>query len=647
MSLRNILSAASQGASGPSSGLYVDDVFSTYLYTGNGSTQTITNGIDLAGSGGMVWIKGRTNTEVHALFDTTRGINKYLSSNNTTAQVAGYTDLVTAFNTNGFSLGADASTIGLVNNGTTIKFSQWTFRKAPKFFDCGTYVGTGVTRTIAHSLGQAPGMIIIKQTSASSNWIVYHRQLTSAQYILQMNTTGFQSPQSSVFNSTAPTSTVFQLGTDLAVNDIGQSYVYYAFAHDSMADGIIQCGSFTTDGSGNATVTLGWEPQFLQAKASSTTGAWFMLDQMRGWNMSTDENLLANSSNAEITGTNYGNPTATGFYITNHTASATYVYLAIRRPNKPPTIGTQVFMPFTGTASGSGDAGTRGTGTFIPTGWPVDLVVGASRTVPGQMWQDRLRGNTSAVYSHSTSIEETTSIDKFWFNYSTGVEDCLWGDYTGASIYNFAFKRAPGVFDVVCYTGTGSATTVAHGIGVAPELMIVKRRSTAFGWYVYHKDMAATEALILNDTLAKLTGNNAWGNTAPTAAAFSVSNAGDNSTNASGSTYVWYGFATKAGISKVSSYTGNGGTQTINCGFTTGARFVLIKRTDSTGDWYVWDTARGIIAGNDPHLSLNTTAAEVTTDDSIDPDPAGFVVNQLASTNINVTSATYIYLAFA
>jgi hypothetical protein len=112
-------------------------------------------------------------------------------------------------------------------------------------------------------------------------------------------------------------------------------------------------------------------------------------------------------------------------------------------------------------------------------------------------------------------------------------------------------------------------------------------------------------------------------------------------------TYVAYLFASKSGISKVGSYTGNGSSQTIDCGFTTGARWVLIKRTDSTGDWFVWDSTRGIVSGNDPHLSLNTTAAEVTTDDSIDPANSGFIVNQVAATNINVTSASYIFLSFS
>jgi len=113
--------------------------------------------------------------------------------------------------------------------------------------------------------------------------------------------------------------------------------------------------------------------------------------------------------------------------------------------------------------------------------------------------------------------------------------------------------------------------------------------------------------------------------------------------NDTGNTYIAYLFATLPGVSKVGSYTGNGSSQTIDCGFTSGARFIIIKRTDDTGDWYVWDTARGIVAGDDPHLSLNTTAAEVTSDDSIDPESSGFIVNQVAATDINVSAASYIF----
>jgi hypothetical protein len=199
--------------------------------------------------------------------------------------------------------------------------------------------------------------------------------------------------------------------------------------------------------------------------------------------------------------------------------------------------------------------------------------------------------------------------------------------------------------DEVCYTGTGSALSVNHNLGVAPELIIEKCRnnlSAAQGWNVYAAPQGATKAAQLNTTAA-FTSQTIWNNTAPTASVFSI-NGGDHS---SGDTYVAYLFATCAGVSKVTSFTGNGSSQTINCGFTAGSRFVMIKRTDSTGDWYVWDSARGIVSGNDPHLSLNSTAAEVTTDDTIDTDSTGFIVNQVSATNCNVNGASYIVLAIA
>ena len=116
--------------------------------------------------------------------------------------------------------------------------------------------------------------------------------------------------------------------------------------------------------------------------------------------------------------------------------------------------------------------------------------------------------------------------------------------------------------------------------------------------------------------------------------------------------YIAYLFATLDGISKVGTYTGNGSSQTINCGFSAGARFVLIKRANlsvsgNEGDWFMWDSLNGIVAGNDPHLSINTGTAQVATDDSVDPANSGFIVNQVSATNINVSSSTYIFYAIA
>jgi hypothetical protein len=228
--------------------------------------------------------------------------------------------------------------------------------------------------------------------------------------------------------------------------------------------------------------------------------------------------------------------------------------------------------------------------------------------------------------------------------YKVGTTSTL-TNASGVTFINWMFRRAPGFFDEVCYTGTNSARTINHNLGVVPELIIVKRRSNTAAWQSYSSGLANTEYLVLNSTAAKATGTTLWNSTTPTSTVFTVGTS--TTVNSGGENYVAYLFASCPGVSKVGSYTGNGSSQTIDCGFAAGARFVLIKRTDSTGDWYVWDTARGIVAGNDPHLSLNTTAAEVTTDDTIDTDSSGFAVNQVAATNVNVSSATYIYLAIA
>jgi hypothetical protein len=215
------------------------------------------------------------------------------------------------------------------------------------------------------------------------------------------------------------------------------------------------------------------------------------------------------------------------------------------------------------------------------------------------------------------------------------------------------WKRAPSYFDVIAYTGdgvTGSSGAVSHNLGVVPEMMWGRNRDGG-SWNIYHKDILSSDAngIVLFDTNPSSSNNGQfyYGDQTnlvqPTSTQVTLGSAMKTSGN---DFFIWL-FASLSGVSKVGSYTGNGTNQTINCGFSAGARFVVIKRIDSTGDWYLWNTQRGIVAGNDPHMSLNTTAAEVTTDDSIDPDNSGFIVNQVSATNINVSSATYIFYAIA
>lgn len=293
--------------------------------------------------------------------------------------------------------------------------------------------------------------------------------------------------------------------------------------------------------------------------------------------------------------------------------------------------------------------------TTITSNFPPDLIITSNRATNSCIFTDRL--TSQYLTSTSTAAETTAGVNSvnspsFLNNisYMTGASGSTTGNFVG-----WAFKRASGFFDIVCYTGTGVATTVAHNLGVVPELIIVKARNRSgfyvTGWCVWNTSVVSTYGpsylLSMNETSPAQANSAIFTTTQPTSTVFSVGTSDSTNASANGNLYVSYLFATLAGISKVGSYTGNGTSQTIACGFTTGARFIMIKRTNSAGDWYIWDSARGIVSANDPHLSLNTTVAEVTTDDSVDPNNSGFIVNQAAATNINVTSATYIFLAIA
>jgi len=624
---------------------YVEDVFSTYLYTGNGSTQTITNGIDLAGEGGLVWFKRRDATGNSTLTDTANNGRLFTDLTNALNTNA----LVSSFNADGFSLNT-AST----PNQSASNYASWTFRKAPKFFDVVTYTGNGVAgRTVAHNLGSVPGFVIVKRLDSSSTWRCWHRSLPSANNVIHLNETGAYETNSAIWNSTAPTSTHFTVGTNANVNASGGTYVAYLFAHDAGGfgdagtDSVVSCGSFTTNGSGVATVNLGWEPQWVMIKrASSPLGlfvdSWNIIDNMRGLTVDSAAYLAANSSGAEGGATTVWSITNTGFkYAFGGDASATYIYIAIRRgPMKTPEDATKVFAAQATRAASNGTTSAN----MFTSNFPIDMYIQGMRSgVNSSQVIDRVRGGSIYFAGTANTNAEFTGYNAR-FDDMDGVSATTTGGAT-SDICGWMFRRAPGFFDVVAYTGTGSARTVSHNLGVAPELMIVKRRNSTSGWVVYSFTIGETKGLFLNGTNAEFAASNIWNDTAPTSSVFTVGTSA--ASNASGQNYIAYLFASCPGVSKVGSYTGTGTTLNIDCGFTAGARFVLIKRTDSTGDWYVWDTARGIIAGNDPYLLLNSTAAEVTNTDYIDPLSSGFQISSTAPAAINASGGSFIYLAVA
>ena len=623
---------------------FIEDVFSTYLYTGTGGALTINNGIDLATKGGLVWTKSRTYGDNggtpgnHVLWDSS--VQLPLNSNTTNS----------ATNSN-----ADATTGG-VNSFTTTGFvpknafaganyATWTFREQPKFFDIVTYTGNGAAgRQIAHNLGSEPGCIIVKCTSAAAVWAVYHRSLTGTNWV-RLNTTDASVANSTIWDNTNPTSAVFTVGNAQATNQNTSTYVAYLFAHNAGGfgltgtDNVISCGTVL----GGTEVNLGYEPQWVLAKASTLAANWFILDNMRGLTANTAGNaqvLRPNVSDAETTNSR-GYITSTGFNI-KEVDGFPYIYIAIRRgPMKVPTSGTSVFEPTAFTSQAGNDTVSSGSVSVVDWGF-------VKKRTSAELWiaGDRLRGGSYLSFN-TTSAEASNAFQ--WDKQNAFVTNV---DDTPSSFIGYSFRRAPGFFDEVCWTGDGTTgRNINHNLSVIPELIILKSRNGAgTNWFVNATPFTnwanGFPCGFLNLTDA-ITGNTTTGIKNVTSTVFEVNHPNTNTSNASFNLYIAYLFATCPGVSKVGTYTGTGTTLQVNCGFTAGSRFVLIKRTDSTGDWYVWDSARGIVAGNDPYLLLNSTAAEVTGTDYVDTYSAGFEISSTAPAAINANGGSFVFLAIA
>jgi len=640
---------------------FVDGLFSTNVWDGGGSTATtVTNNIDLSGQGGLVWIKSRTNPgtgNFHHLVDSERGqssgFHKALYSNGTEAEnqyPSSSNGGVSSFNSNGFTVGPGSNSNHFLN-ASGYDYASWTFRKQPKFFDIVQYSGNGSAQTLSHNLGSTPGMMIVKRTDSAGNWRVFHRSL-GATKALRLNGTDAEGTSSSYWNDTAPTSTQFTIGTDLS--DSGtNNFIAYLFAHNN-DDGnfgepgdqdIIKCGSYTGDGTtdGSNEITLGFEPQWIFLKRSDGSGYYSqIIDNMRGMVSGGNDQILWPNVNAAENGTlNSVDATATGFSVNDSSNSnlnsSTWIYMAIRRGGmQTPTAASSVFAI---------DTQSQTSAPYAISNFPVDMALrkdtdGSSTDVHARLTQGK------GMFANSVNAEGSDNIAQF--DYQNGYLDNTSQDSTK---YAWMWKRARGYFDVTTWTGTGSARTVSHNLGAVPEMMWVKKRSSGDDWFVYVGSLGNTNKLELNSTSASgsaaVGGNQLWNSTTPTSSVFSVS---DNvRVNESGETYIAYLFATVAGVSKVGSYTGNGSSSgpTVDCGFSGSPRFVLIKKaTGGTGSWYVFDSVRGIVAGAESQLYLNSTAAEQTATDQIDPTSSGFQI-VINSGGLNTDGETYIFYAIA
>jgi len=315
------------------------------------------------------------------------------------------------------------------------------------------------------------------------------------------------------------------------------------------------------------------------------------------------------------------------------------------------------------TRNGTGSAVSVSSLSFQPD----SILTKLRNTAYNWYWADAVRGVSKTLSTDTTAAEQTpspalyTSFDSNGYTLGTNTGsngstytyvDYVWNaggstvTNTSGTISSQVRANATAGFSVVTYTGTGSAATIGHGLGVAPQMIIIFERSPGGDDHiVYHASLTSNQYSIrLNTTAAQAGASGAyWNSTSPTSSVFSVGTSGES--NQSTATYVAYCFAPVAGYSAFGKYTGNGSADGpfVFTGFR--PRFVMVKRTDAVDNWAIFDTSRLGYNADNNELLANTSSAEGTAD-FIDILSNGFK-NRNSDSRCNASGGTYIYAAFA
>ena len=331
--------------------------FQTATWTGNGSTQSITNGGNSDLQPDWIWTKRRNGDgQNHHGIDSTRGASKAMVLNDVDGE-ATKSNGITAFNSDGFSVGTDTN---FNNNTTTYVGWQWKANggttttndasatsvgsidsvyqaNTTAGFSIVTYTGTGSNGTIAHGLGSTPKWYFVKNRSESSisgtgqSWIVYHSVMAHGAAMF-LNTDDSKMNHSPFWNSTAPTSTTFSVGTDSRTNTSGDDYIAYCFAEKQ---GYSKFGSYV--GNANADgpfVYTGFKPAWVMTKNMSNAGGWAIMDTGRSPFNVINEYLIANTADTESSGQDFDiDSVSNGFKVRytngNYNANgSTIIYMA-------------------------------------------------------------------------------------------------------------------------------------------------------------------------------------------------------------------------------------------------------------------------------------------------------------------------------
>jgi len=330
------------------------DYFNTKLFTGNSSTNAIT-GVGFQPD--WTWLKSRSGANDHQLYDAVRTATKYLRAESSDAEGTASTGL-TSFDSDGFTLGSAGTTN---NSGASMASWNWKANGSGSANSDGSITTTATSAnttsgvslvnytgnlsssgnsTVGHGLGVAPQAMLIKSTSNTENWGVYHKDLT-ANYILQLNSTSAQIDTSSEGTLTAPTSSVFTVNYRGEYGNNGQNYIAYVFAP---VQGFSKFGSYTGNGNTDGPfIYTGFKPAFVIIKKSTGSAQdWIMIDNKRGVFNTFGERLYPNLANAADTSGEYFDFFSNGFKVMDNVAlwnndNSTYIYMAFAAA---PIVGT-------------------------------------------------------------------------------------------------------------------------------------------------------------------------------------------------------------------------------------------------------------------------------------------------------------------
>tara|TARA_E500000331_G_scaffold355568_1_gene411397 strand:+ start:5611 stop:7773 length:2163 start_codon:yes stop_codon:yes gene_type:complete len=701
---------------------FIEDYFCMKTYTGNGSGQVISthNGdshyVNLNTNKGFVWIKSKNASRDHILVNTVRG-DDYVLHTNQTAGDDYLTNVITAFGSQGITLGNHAD----VNTNNEV-YDMWVFRCKPRFCDIVTWTGnSNSSQNILHGLQTEPAMIWAKSLS-TADWEIYHKDAP-----LLAGTSGTQragrlnlhfsnvkygiGQQEDVFGGNdeadQPTYTYFKASGTLNTNS--QTYIAFLFSDDDSQHGFIRTGYYIggAPNTVNKTIDCGWKPQFLMVKNANedggeddaNSGDWYVFDDNRGFNqpyISIGGTIESGTNGSNGCGSRYtlnrdaGERTdrvtfstfpdsirGVDYNLSSYHANQThqnflmnnsyYIYMAIRdKAMAAPTAATQVYK---GVAGDGGTSNPRATA-----GFPPDIAILALGSSPYKTtWTDR-----TIKFPRDTG-GTTRSVATNHDFYDTGFYSSTFpsGDNTTCHMW----RKFPKIIDSGFYVGRAADQEVSHNLGVEPEFLMVEKYYNTGTNIVYCKHLRDTTGAGGNNPEDYYLGmwhdyleNSYYDNwdVKPDRNVFTITQQSGANFNVLFDIYTYYVAASYPGICKVGSYAGSPNDQTIDCGFSSGARNVLIRCAENTspssggghrGTWMMFDTLTGIGASTDPFRVLggSTSVALQTGTDIVAADNSGFVVKggaiisseqsggQVRSNDANdgQTDSRYIFIAWA